>query len=154
MAINKKKVFKIVNMKINREVLESILKQMPVNPPEIGGLIGGRGNCISIWQIDKGIGGKGCKYSPDVKYMNSFIAKWTEEGYYFMGILHVHFGGAKSLSQGDIKYIEKIMKAMPHTIKKLYFPIVVQPQNQLIPYAASINNEGNVAIELEEVLII
>ena len=68
-----------------------------------------------------------------------------------MGIFHVHFGGAKTLSKGDIAYIEKIIRAMPKTVTQLSFPIVVQPNKELVSYVAKINFQGEVLIESEEI---
>lgn len=71
-----------------------------------------------------------------------------------MGIVHVHFGGAKTLSDGDKRYIEKIMRAMPDSIRQLYFPIVVQPDRELIPYIAVQNMHGEIEIVSDDVELI
>lgn len=123
-------------MKISNEILTDVLKHMPVIPPETGGIIGGIEDRVCIWEYDAGCPITGCAYSPNVNYLNKVIEKWIDTGYEFMGILHVHFGGSKLLSDGDKNYIDKIMKAMPDSIKKLYFPLVVHPERKMISYMA------------------
>lgn len=141
-------------MKIHNETLNEVLNQMPIVPPEAGGIIGGKEGQVSLWEYDAGYLAKGCSYCPNVNFLNDIIESWIDRGYDFMGILHVHFGGSKCLSSGDKKYIEKIMKAMPDSIEKLYFPIVVQPNKQLFSYMAYQDFMGEIVIEADEVEVI
>ncbi len=141
-------------MKIYDEIFNEIVKQMPVIPPEVGGIIGGKDGKVCRWKYDKGYSEKGCSYSPDVSVLNGVIAEWVDKGYDFMGMVHVHFGGAKGLSSGDRKYIKKIMKAMPDSIERLYFPIVVQPEKQFISYMAYQNFQGEIVIDEDVVEIL
>ncbi len=134
-------------MKIYNEILNKIIKRMPLVPPEAGGIIGGKEGRVCCWEYDKGYFEKGCAYSPNVNFLNEVIAEWIDKGYDFMGIFHVHFGGSKNLSGSDKEYIEKIMKAMPGSIEKLYFPIVVQPENQFISYVAYQNSLGEIVVD-------
>lgn len=138
-------------MKISREILSEILNCMPSVPPETGGILGGKDGKICLWKYDKGCSGSGCVYSPNVNILNRIIAKWIEQGYDFMGILHVHFGGSVTLSDGDKRYIEKIMRAMPENINNLYFPIVAQPDKIVVSYMACRDMSGNIAILENEV---
>lgn len=141
-------------MKIYNETLNEILNQMPLVPPEAGGIIGGKEERVSLWKYDSGYPQKGCAYCPNVNFLNEVIAAWLDKGYDFMGILHVHFGGSKGLSNSDKQYIEKIMKAMPDSIEKLYFPIVVQPEKQLISYVAYQNSLGGIVVDTDEVEVL
>lgn len=134
-------------VKIYDEIFNEMVKQMPVIPPEAGGIMGGKEGRVCRWKFDKGFSPKGCSYSPDVYVLNEIIAEWIDEGYDFMGIVHVHFGGARGLSDSDKNYIEKIMKAMPDYVEKLYFPIVVQPEGQLFSYVAYQNSLGETVID-------
>lgn len=138
-------------VKIYNEILNEIIKRMPLVPPEVGGIIGGKGGRVCCWEYDKGYFEKGCSYSPNVNFLNEVIAEWIDKDYDFMGIFHVHFGGSKSLSSSDKEYIEKIMKAMPSSIEKLYFPIVVQPENQFISYVAYQNSSGEIVVDADVV---
>ena len=141
-------------MKIHNETLNEVLNQMPIVPPEAGGIIGGKEGLISLWKYDAGYIAKGCSYCPNVNFLNEVIATWMDIDYDFMGIVHVHFGGSKYLSDGDKKYIKKIMKAMPDSIEKLYFPIVVQPEKQLFSYMAYQDFMSEIVIEADEVEVI
>ena len=71
-----------------------------------------------------------------------------------MGIFHVHFFCVDTLSEGDIKYMERIMHAMPETIRKLYFPLVVQPHTKCVPYVAYKEKEGKILIRQDELEIL
>lgn len=141
-------------MKIYKSILEDILGKMPVIPPEKGGIIGGKNGVVTIWEYDEGHAGRGCVYYPNVEHLNEVIALWIENGLDFMGIFHVHFGSAKTLSKGDISYIERILRAMPDTITRLSFPIVVQPDREMVSYVAQIDSRGEVLIEKEEMEIL
>lgn len=141
-------------MRISKEILNDILSSMPLVPPEAGGIIGGKKGRIYIWEFDAGYREQGCIYRPNVNYLNNIIEMWSNNGFDFIGILHVHFGGAKYLSEGDKRYIDKIMKVMPNSIKQLYFPIVVQPQKEFVSYRAIRNLRGEIRIKEDKVIII
>lgn len=141
-------------MKIYNDVLKNILYDMPLVPPEAGGILGGKGGKICLWAFDPGYYEKGCVYRPNVNYMNKTIEKWMNSGYEFMGILHVHFGGSTYLSDGDKIYIKEIMNAMPDSVKQLYFPLVVQPGGKLISYIAVRNMEGETEIVSDDIELI
>lgn len=141
-------------MKIYRKLLDDILNSMPLKPPEVGGIIGGKEGKVCVWKFDRGNAERGCIYVPNVSYINSVIDVWIENDYDFMGILHVHYGGSKFLSDGDKKYIETIMKSMPSVVKQLYFPIVVQPERKLVSYKAIKNSQDEIIILFDEVKII
>lgn len=141
-------------MKIHKEILNHVLVDMPSIPPEAGGIIGGKNGEICLWEFDRGCGDMGCVYRPNVISLNDKIAGWMDNGFDFMGILHVHFGGAGCLSDGDRTYIQRIMKAMPDSIEQLYFPLFVQPQKELISYKAVRDKFGEIEIKQDEVVII
>ena len=141
-------------MLIRQDVLCEIIQKMPTNPPEAGGIIGGNRGSISVWEFDEGYKECGCVYRPNVNYLNDVISKWSDNDIEFLGIFHSHFGGARTLSLGDVEYITRIMKSMPTHINLLYFPIVVQPNSELVPYMATIDAENNVEIKEDELEII
>ena len=140
-------------MKIYQNILENILEKMPVVPPEKGGIIGGKNGVVTVWEYDEGYAGSGCVYYPNVEHLNEVIASWIENGLDFMGIYHVHFGNARTLSKGDISYIERILSTMPDTVTQLSFPIIVQPDKEMVSYVAQIDFRGEVLIKKEEIEI-
>lgn len=121
---------------------------VPNHPPEVGGILGKDSNdIISEVYFDKGKNnGKQCSYVPDTDILNQQILEWKRKNIAFAGIFHTHFFGVETLSEGDIKYINKIMLAMPKQVKYLWFPIVVLPQRKIIAYIAHRENT-NVIIE-------
>lgn len=70
------------------------------------------------------------------EFFNCCIEGWANKGIAFSGIIHTHFAGIKTLSQGDLLYIEKIMKAIPEGVNKIYFPILVLPEMEIVSYYA------------------
>lgn len=125
-------------------VYEKVLLQLPEYPPEIGGIFGERQGVIDLYWVDRGINNKGrkcCSYEPNTQMLNKMIERWNEKGIAFAGIFHTHFWGNKSLSEGDIQYIRKIMIHMPETIEKLYFPIITMPEKEMFAYVAIKDNE-------------
>lgn len=140
-------------MKIAQTILNRILDDMPLQPPEEGGIIGGKEGKVICWIHDKGSDEYGCRYSPNTDKLNESIGSWMENGYEFMGIVHAHFGNSRLLSEGDKKYIERIVKAMPSFIDKLYFPLVIQPEKEMISYVA-IRNGDKVAIRQDQILVV
>lgn len=141
-------------MKIERSLCSIILANMPKAPPEIGGILGGKDNLITEHYIDAGSPSvRACDYAPNVKLLNTVIAEWQNVGIEFMGMFHTHFWGVATLSTGDAKYIEKIMQAMPRTISSLYFPIIVMPEMQIIPYVAERKGDS-VSIRRRELIVV
>lgn len=126
-------------MLITRETYQDILISQNEIPPETGGILGGVNEKIITAVKDNGIQSKRiCSYTPDVQKMNQVIAKWQNNNIEFMGIFHSHFFGVATLSPEDKKYIERIMRNMPAFIERLFFPIVVMPQREMVSYKASL----------------
>jgi hypothetical protein len=101
----------------SESVMGEILKKLPCEPPEIGGILGGKNGVVTCHVLDYGkTGGSPCSYTPNIAYLNRKIEEWFKDGIEFMGIFHVHFGGAESLSPGDKLYIGQILEAMPEEI--------------------------------------
>lgn len=126
-------------MNITRNIYEQIINNVPADPPESGGILGtDKSGDIRFAEFDEGLHNgsysKKCIYAPDVEFMNVCIKKWEELGIQFCGIFHTHFHGVSSMSKGDMRYIYRIMDAMPQTIEKLYFPIIVLPGREMKAY--------------------
>ncbi len=140
-------------MTICQNVYFKLKKYVPDDPPEMGGLFGGRNGVITSVAFDQGVSRSMCSYTPDVNRMNAVIEKWNLKGMEFLGIFHTHFLGVRTLSEADKKYIKQILNAMPEYIVQLYFPIMVLPERDLIPYVA-ISQKPDVLIQKEELIIL
>lgn len=139
-------------MKINSNVYQEILSKLPEKPPEIGGIIGGQNGVVTKYEMDRGTDtGRGCSYAPDVEHLNSTIENWTENGIDFYGIFHTHFFGVRTLSNGDIAYMKKIIEAMPDTKKELIFPVFVLPEKEVIAYVIRKEDESIYEVPIEKV---
>ena len=129
-------------MKISEDVLKQINEFAPDTPPEFGGILGSRRNGVItevIFDNNQTNHNKICYYAPNVDYLNQCIKEWNMSGISFKGLFHFHFGGAKTLSEAEKKYILKIMQCMPQEVEQLYFPIFVMPNRELICYKARKN---------------
>ena len=140
-------------MRIKKNVLNSICATVYDIPPETGGILGEQRGVIVIVEFDEGIRqDRMCSYSPDVNKLNQVIQLWKKQGIAFCGIFHTHYFGVETLSAGDISYIEQIMENMPKSIKKLYFPLVVLPQREMVAYVAVKENE-EICIQKETITV-
>ena len=113
------------------------MDRVPMKPPEVGGILGKDKNIITCFEYDNGIKtDKLCTYVPDVTCLNNVIEKWEEQNISFCGMFHTHFFGVRTLSQGDKRYINNILSAMPKAINRLYFPIVLPEAKEMVVYMA------------------
>lgn len=141
-------------MKIKLSTYKMLLADMPKEPPEAGGILGGENGVVFEFYTDKGHPTeKICGYAPDVKSLNAIILDWQNKEIDFMGMFHTHFWGVESLSEGDTNYIIKIMQAMPKSIFRLYFPIIVMPEMKIVPYIAERNGD-DIVISRQELQIV
>ncbi len=123
-------------MLIKKKLHDLLVESCPSTPPETGGIIGGRNNIITVYELDKLSGN--CSYSsyrPNINYLNDIIREWERNKIEFYGIFHSHYLGGNVLSNPDKEYIQQIMKTVPSTVLKLYFPLIF-PQYCIVPYAA------------------
>lgn len=125
-------------MFIRKHILWQLLNSVPDTPPETGGIIGGEGDVVSCFWLDKG--NQYDIYVPNVKEINRIISDWQKSDIEFYGVFHSHSIHNQSLSLADERYIVKIMRSMPPHIIRLYFPLVF-PKIRVIPYRAEIKNQ-------------
>lgn len=129
-------------MRIKKEIYNNILTSVKDIPPESGGILGEKDGVIQFVVYDEGRKTrKMCSYSPNVQKLNVVIQDWQEKGILFCGIFHTHFFGVETLSEGDRLYIKMIMEQMPIEIKRLFFPIVLLPQREMVVYVAKKEQE-------------
>ena len=140
-------------MHISRRVYQKILDEVRNTFPEMGGIIGGGAGMVTQLYFDDGMENEGkCSYTPNVSKLNEIIQRWSEKKIEFYGIFHTHCYGSGVLSEGDKKYIKVIMESMPHTVEKLYFPVIVFPQKEMVAYAALLE-KGQLIIKEEKILL-
>lgn len=143
-------------MDIYIDVYKRIVNSVPDIPPEIGGILGKSNNIVSHVKFDKGLtyaGKRQCAYIPNTELLNRYIDEWERKHIDFCGIFHTHFFGVDTLSNGDKKYIKKIMNALPMGIFSLYFPIVVLPEHTIKVYVAYKTNQS-IKILGEEIKVV
>lgn len=126
-------------MKLTEAAYTALLCGFPAVPPEAGALLGSGdgGNTITEVFLDLGHPQYDrAVYRPDTVRLNRALQDFARRGIRFCGIAHSHPPGQESLSQADLRYIERVMAAMPEEIERLYFPIVL-PFERILPFAVS-----------------
>lgn len=140
-------------MHIKRTIYEQLLTCCPAFPPESGGILGGRNGVVTQFELDLGLTAtRDDFYIPNVEYFNDVIAVWQTIGIAFYGILHTHPKNSKELSPADRAYIQSVMRAMPKTVDRLYFPLVF-PQAGICAYNA-IRNGNNIILNAEDIILL
>lgn len=138
-------------MKIKRDTYMKILDEMPIRPPEKGGILGKKDEVIVVAQVDEGIDSRApCSYTPNVDFLNEIIEQWSEMNIDFAGVFHTHFYGVDTLSRGDEMYIKKIHLSMPEGVNKLHFPIILPELKKIVSYI-SIRNNNKIIIEKDTI---
>lgn len=122
---------------------------------EIGGILGGTADgCVTDVIFDKpSTAVNRYYYEPNTSFLNEYIAEWQQKEIVFLGMFHSHVADVSALSNGDRRYIDKIMSVMPEQICSLWFPILVFPQKRLCCYRADRSN-GRITISQEPLRII
>lgn len=140
-------------MRILKSVIDTIDRSITDIPPETGGILGSRDNELIdevVMDLPASTNTRACSYYPNVDFLNHTIELWQRNDISFMGIFHSHFVGVRTLSGGDVKYINAIMSAMPQSVEALYFPVFVLPDRELVCYRAK-KTKGAVEIMTEAV---
>lgn len=128
-------------MKIVESIYQELLYKTEPAIPEHGGILGCKNSIIITVHHDKGIQTDSGSYQPDIAALNRIISIWQQKGIQFGGMFHTHFITWDALSEADKEFITIIMKAMPDSLKNLYFPLVF-PNNKIIPFLASRKKDG------------
>lgn len=113
-------------VRMTGRVLRQILAAIGTDAPEQGGVIGmSKCGVISHFYHDISAAKTSVTYSPDIAGIRPVLAQWDLEDIRFCGMIHSHPGTMGRPSQGDVIYAERILKAMPRTLKGvLHMPIV------------------------------
>lgn len=113
-------------MRIKRSVYRALCKTLTALPPERGGILGMKDGVVCIYYLDDGpVPTDRYAYVPDVPKLNTVMHRWQQQGIQFAGIFHSHPNPQTWLSIADREYIQKIMQAMPGSISRLHFPLIV-----------------------------
>lgn len=131
-----------MTVSIGESVLEKIVFGCPQVPPETGGFLGVKNNVIVDFVFDAGQGQNNFgSYSPDTGLLKHTCNVWKSRGILLAGIAHSHISGRENLSNGDRKYISKILESNIGIIDMLLFPIII-PGVELIMYSARLFSDG------------
>ena len=113
-------------VRMTERVLLQILAEIGTKVPEQGGVLGiSKCGVISHFYYDSSADKTGVTYSPDIAGIRPVLAQWDMEDIRFCGMIHSHPGNYGIPSHGDRIYAERILKAMPRTLKGvMHMPIV------------------------------
>lgn len=129
-------------MKILSELYDRLLAEVPPPPPETGGILGARGGIVCAAYFDFGRShSTRAVYEPDIARLNGQIVDWEQSEITFCGMFHSHLPGADTLSDGDRRYIARILAQMPVQIQTLFFPVIL-PEKRLVAFRAARTSTG------------
>ena len=142
-----------IDVKIKKKIYHDILHAFPAVPPESGCILGSRDGIVEWFAYDSGsLIQDAAMYIPDTKWLNGIIDQWSGEQIEFCGLAHSHPDGQDSLSGSDTEYIDAIMRAMPGSINRLFFPLVF-PGKKMIAFTA-FRNRDKIEILFDEIIIL
>lgn len=141
-------------MRICRGIYSEIINIAIDAPPEVGGIIGENDGIVKKHYLDIGASSdRACSYTPNVSLLNTIISEWDTAGIRFMGIYHTHFFNVQTLSDGDMRYMSKILFSMPEDIDSLYFPLVIFPSRTMVCFKA-VKNLNAIEIYNDNIVLI
>ena len=139
-------------MKIDNDIYWLMLNAFSPVPPEAGCILGSRNGVVYAFEYDAGSPQFAeAIYIPDVIRLNHVISSWVKIGISFCGLAHSHPPTQKTLSANDVSYINSIMKAIPASMDKLYFPLII-PNEEMISYVV-LRGETGIQILDDEIEI-
>lgn len=110
---------------IDKSVYDEIMNLLGTKKPELGGMLGWKDDqdYIDYFVFDKDAVVGNSAYSPNTEYLSSIInGEWREKRIYIAGFVHSHPRDAIRLSEPDIEYAQRIMRAFG--LNYLFMPIV------------------------------
>ncbi len=106
------------------EVYKEICDTIGRKKPEQGGILGtSDGIHIDHYYYDKNARTTSGSYYMDNKTLDKVIAKWNDDGIFFMGVIHSHPSMFSEPSDGDRAMVEKIINSM-NVNGEFFTPIV------------------------------
>jgi hypothetical protein len=130
-----KNVPNVPRMSMSRHVVCQIMCTVGVHAPETGGiLLGPIGTSdITDFYFDSTARCSGATYSPDhLTLRKKMREEWLPAGIDFKGFVHSHPGSFDRLSEGDLRYIRRLLDKNPD-IKAFAAPIVIPGEFRLRP---------------------
>ncbi|MBQ2446641.1 MAG: hypothetical protein II272_09410 [Oscillospiraceae bacterium] len=129
-------------MIIDKHVYQSLLYTFLPVPPETGCILGSKNGVICEFEYDMGSQElMAAIYTPNVKRLNQVISDWRKRGIDFCGLAHSHPSLQRTHSANDISYIKTIMRSLPVSVDKLYFPLVF-PNKDMVSFFALRGDTG------------
>ena len=113
---------------ITDEVANQIENTIGSLPAETGGFLGtSDGKNIDHFYFDHTAETSAVTYTPNVVAVNRKLKEWSEAGVRLVGNIHSHPEGYTRPSRADIKYAQRIMKALD---LPEFFILIVQPEHE------------------------
>ncbi len=113
---------------ITDEVANQIENTIGSLPAETGGFLGtSDGKNVDHFYFDHTAETSAVTYTPNVVAVNRKLKEWSEAGVRLVGNIHSHPEGYTRPSRADIKYAQRIMKALD---LPEFFILIVQPEHE------------------------
>lgn len=140
-----------MELKIEKDLYETILQDHENLQQETGGYIGIHDHKIVEYQFDPGIGIASIgRFVPSPEIFHQAMEDWLEnDAIQEFGMLHRHVNGQVDLSNGDLRYIDSLF-ARNDWLQVMYFPVVL-PKETMAVYLS--RRKGR-RVEIEDVKLL
>ena len=112
-------------MKIKKSVYRQMLRSFSPAPPERGGVLGIVDGTVCAYACDeKEDIAVRAAHRAEEDELKCALKKWRRKGITFAGFVHSHPNGQDCLSQGDLRFAERVFGCLPEETACLYFPLI------------------------------
>jgi len=113
-------------LRIDRQALEVLRRELGGRPPETGAMLGGGSDgVVRVAHLDVAGSATSTSYTPDDSTLSNLLANvWNPAGMSLVGFAHSHPGTFDRPSPGDRVYSERILRANPH-MREFLLPIAL-----------------------------
>lgn len=140
-----------MELKIEKDLYETILQDHENLQQETGGYIGIHNHQIIQYTFDSGIGIASLgRFTPNPEIFHKKMEDWLEnDAIQEFGILHRHVNGQVDLSNGDFRYIDSLF-SRNDWLQGMYFPVVLPKETMAVYWA---RRKGR-RVEIEDVKLL
>lgn len=137
-------------LRIKRQLWKKIFNFNSNDVYETGGFFGIKGKKICSYEFDSGRDSVSSgEYMPNLNLFYRSLKQWEKEGIEYVGILHTHLNHQGTLSGGDYKYLDELMKLNKNL--QVFFTAILIP-NEKIYFYRVIRKKERIVIKRESLL--
>lgn len=128
-------------MKIRQSTYSEMVRYFTEYPPERGGIIGVKGDCICAFYADVHGECDETHYAPSIEHWQAVLRTWGENGISFGGVVHSHQPGLQSLSYCDIRFAKTILAQNQSLLDSVLF-LLAMPDAECILISYRVSADG------------